>query len=649
MKYSLENFRIFEEPVTFNFAPLTCLVGKNNSGKSTVTKSIMLFQNFLENIRIDISNHCFTDWKDYQLDFTVGNHRIGSFDQIGFSSNHNLKVSFTTNSKILDTEDDAINTTIVFVPAYKKYKNKPIFQARIASISIEIDNKLFYHYNWSNKDNTPMSYFDFRVVKEFYLKELYRAYKNDSSTKSRIKSQALIKLLQEFYTSCTNNIHQLLMKDKSKEEVTPVCVFHLDILRQLGPCSTSKALLAELDKSLDEKNNNFKLIDTLFQGKSVTRRRRLFEWLTLCFDNYQKLHPEAKFDNFYKYYEDLYISKLSMRQEGFTSSLNGFLESNISAFVSAPQILDMLAGKLNFFEKIVELFSGKDADESHYFPLIYALLESLDSKHSVLTEGIKSPYQTSREFANLLLSEIFLTNDKLVNAQFVSLDHASAQRMYLFEDNDAALNHVLSAYVKISEDKSNVLQYTKGLFLNHWINRLTKFDHVEFEYAKEAEGIYVYFVDKQKNLYTLADVGYGMTPLLLMLIQIELCIYRHFCTCKGDSIQGQEICLFSTIYIEEPGCNMHPCLQAELAEMFLEAYEQYQIEFVLETHSEYLIRKLQTIVHLKPEIRKIISIHYLEEGKVCEMPLLANGGLGKMFGPGFFDIAMNLAGDLYKE
>src|SRR5579863_2471361 len=44
----LENFRLFRDSGWFRLAPLTCLVGRNSSGKSSVLSSILLLKQSAE-------------------------------------------------------------------------------------------------------------------------------------------------------------------------------------------------------------------------------------------------------------------------------------------------------------------------------------------------------------------------------------------------------------------------------------------------------------------------------------------------------------------------------------------------------------------------------------------------------------------------
>jgi energy-coupling factor transporter ATP-binding protein EcfA2 len=51
------------------------------------------------------------------------------------------------------------------------------------------------------------------------------------------------------------------------------------------------------------------------------------------------------------------------------------------------------------------------------------------------------------------------------------------------------------------------------------------------------------------------------------------------------------------IIIEEPELNLHPSLQVELMDVIIELVVKYNITVVLETHSEYMLRRLQLRVH----------------------------------------------------
>ena len=87
--------------------------------------------------------------------------------------------------------------------------------------------------------------------------------------------------------------------------------------------------------------------------------------------------------------------------------------------------------------------------------------------------------------------------------------------------------------------------------------------------------------------------------------------------------------------------------------MLVEACQKYNIHFVIETHSEYLIRKLQLLVsgHVEGIIadRSRVSIYYIyspdekSKQKVKRIEICADGYLDDTFGEGFYDEATKLS------
>ena len=103
--------------------------------------------------------------------------------------------------------------------------------------------------------------------------------------------------------------------------------------------------------------------------------------------------------------------------------------------------------------------------------------------------------------------------------------------------------------------------------------------------------------------------------------------------------------------IEEPETNLHPALQSKLADMFVDANKQFKIQFVLETHSEYLIRKLQYLTvkgEITPSFATIYYFYHPDkippfEKQVKRIYIQEDGSLSDDFGSGFFDEADKIA------
>lgn len=108
--------------------------------------------------------------------------------------------------------------------------------------------------------------------------------------------------------------------------------------------------------------------------------------------------------------------------------------------------------------------------------------------------------------------------------------------------------------------------------------------------------------------------------------------------------------------IEEPESNLHPNNQSRLADFFTDIKNNFLTDLIIETHSEYLIRKFQFLVADKQIDSNDIVIYYFqdplkypnEKEQVKRIVILEDGSLSDTFGPGFFDEATNLQWELMR-
>src|SRR5690606_16709143 len=68
----------------------------------------------------------------------------------------------------------------------------------------------------------------------------------------------------------------------------------------------------------------------------------------------------------------------------------------------------------------------------------------------------------------------------------------------------------------------------------------------------------------------------------------------------------------SAILLEEPEIHLHPLAQAVLAELFVELSRERGVQFIVETHSEHLFRRLQTLVAGAKLAHDAVAMYFVE-------------------------------------
>ena len=94
-------------------------------------------------------------------------------------------------------------------------------------------------------------------------------------------------------------------------------------------------------------------------------------------------------------------------------------------------------------------------------------------------------------------------------------------------------------------------------------------------------------------------------------------------------------------------------LQSKLADLFFELSNIFNYKFIIETHSEYLVRKTQVIVSekynsdVKLKDNPFKVYYFPAAGVPYEVKYRPNGRFENEFGKGFFDEASNLTFKLF--
>jgi AAA15 family ATPase/GTPase len=234
------------------------------------------------------------------------------------------------------------------------------------------------------------------------------------------------------------------------------------------------------------------------------------------------------------------------------------------------------------------------------------------------------------------------------NTDYVEAVRAKSRRIYTHDSQTTLFDELLLDYNSVQ------LDIQAEMFLKKWIKEFEIADDVSFEKIAGGIATQVIFY-KNGDKYPLADLGYGVTQYLPLLLKIALQITTESSIDRMRTT-FKEKPLKKTIILEEPETNLHPKLQSRLADMILDALKIFEIKFIIETHSEYFIRRLQILTAEKDVNPETIALYYFYEPhkipqgqkQVERINILEDGSLDNDFGSGFFDEATNMKFELLK-
>lgn len=150
------------------------------------------------------------------------------------------------------------------------------------------------------------------------------------------------------------------------------------------------------------------------------------------------------------------------------------------------------------------------------------------------------------------------------------------------------------------------------------------------------------------RLVNLASLGTGSIHVFILLLRCYMAISKI----KDLESEGDNGSLIFLV-VEEPEANLHPSLQSLLTDLLKDVYKESKgrVRFIVETHSEYVIRRSQVLVaeesyadEKELEEKNPFKVYYFPyEGIPYDMQYLSSGRFRRKFGEGFFDEATRSA------
>jgi predicted ATPase len=311
-------------------------------------------------------------------------------------------------------------------------------------------------------------------------------------------------------------------------------------------------------------------------------------------------------------------------------------------------INDVLKSFLDFFirkfeEEILKLPNLKENEIIIKTSTLWDLMFERSEMVSVFDFIGKRDFFNSLDFIfNLSKNEI------LINKLNYLSPNRGNQKRVLMNNSDKEIDSII---VNFSKRKNIQLEFIEKCFSILGIEGELEVNRYENTIST------VRLVNKGKKL-ALADLGFGYSQIIPIILKVhnflpdtEINVLKKHR--RNQNLNKED---FGFLILEEPEANLHPNLQSKLADLLVYIKTIINIKFIIETHSEYFIRKLQYLTAKKELGTEDSVIYYFNddryvsntEPKVKEIFINQDGGLTDSFGPGFYDEATKLQFDLIK-
>ncbi len=595
-KYTVKNFRKFNhDGASVRFSPITILTGANSSGKSSIVKSLVIFEEYLRKVIGNFRNTGdFTPYR-YSLDFTSSLFGLGRYSATfnkTADKNECMSFEYSVKSSLLCEE-------IYVEYSFVQDKCDKLDNGKLSDLIIYNSHReILLHIDFSPTD--------FPILKCESLFSWREAFLNFA-----------------IYSMTCLNRYQLQIVNKTSGDV---------------------------QHTVDEINSQLSEIEQLpFTAKPEDKKYYTYWFTENGIPDLDILGAKSPFPYTYKNnYKSIGIIANSISENEYgkfdvDSVLNAAINKGIRSIFNRMQLSDYVT------ELKVDKAFGFDDNSVEPDPVIFSVHEDFS------------------KFIKEVLKEVLIP-DFIGGVTYVGSSRVALKRLYSLDDTSNDFGYLFRRYLESEKDYVPIISdtcdsYRPGTFMEFWLRKFGIAYDIDIRNNAEGQGIEVrLYSDKDdRRGHLLADEGYGITQLLALLLNIEVSILTApiLPAMHGEFIENLTkgnnfFCPLSymprTLTIEEPEVHLHPKYQAMLADLLLDAYKSYNIHFIVETHSEYLIRRSQVLVSRMnfatnedaDDKSPFRTIYVPDDGRPYNLFYRKDGKFAESFGPGFFDEASRL-------
>lgn len=366
--------------------------------------------------------------------------------------------------------------------------------------------------------------------------------------------------------------------------------------------------------------------------------------------------------------------KLKLKEE-INTIYNQLNELRSKTSREGLQLSDTMNKLKDRLRKLEGVHTKKDVEDGFEYNLSYPL-KYQETNMRGDNEETMVPRTEDNELKEIVSTFIY-HNNVAYKKQIANKKHGSSDVMELYNNKDRLVNWIdefvgnmekeLFYYIAANPSKQSALFYLRdkgnalsqavhtfyqlGIqkgqeeydFVAKWMKVFEVGDNFKVNfYAGEA---YEFKVVKQGKETHLSDKGMGSLQAMTLILKIASLI-------RLNKKHKKQI----TVLVEEPELNLHPALQSKLTDFFHEVYSQYGFDFIVETHSEYIVRRSQLLVlendylsnqELNPNPFSIFYFH--KKDGPYQMEYNNQGKFNRDFGPGFYDEAGSMTLKMIKE
>jgi AAA15 family ATPase/GTPase len=355
-------------------------------------------------------------------------------------------------------------------------------------------------------------------------------------------------------------------------------------------------------KSAEEKIKKHKIIDKVkdnivsVKNKIKKHKQKDSNQKDLFGDNLDNLNKKLKI-----YIEiDEFLSDNAECKNKFKNIFNKYYETNLFLFVN-----------LLFFDEY-----NSSENEAGILNTLFRTRLS----HFYYENEIDLNLNLNQEISDMLYISCRLMQQYLTNMKYLGALRDNPERYYL--SNPGTKNYVGKS------GKNTIDIIAHNITFKNKINKQLEALNIGYTLVPRKipnEDIYLFLLKEKDSGITVSlnDIGFGVSQILPILVQSMLS--------KNE-----------TIIIEQPEIHIHPKLQAELGTLFAECIkEPYNNNFIIETHSENIILRLQKLIRKKIITSEDVSVIYVDKditGATClNLRLDESGNFIDKWPNGFFE------------